>query len=188
LSPLAEVCEDTYRLSGPANPLAVASQHWHSVAVADGFFDERMANRYDALSGDMFDPGVVDPAVNFLAELAGNGPALEMGVGTGRVALPLSQRGITVEEIDLSPAMVVRLRQKPGGDAIAVTIGDFATTTLDSAFRLVYLVFNTIMNLTTQDQQVACFGNAAQHLEPGSRYHSATSGQRSWTSWHEWLG
>jgi SAM-dependent methyltransferase len=137
------------------------------VAVADGYFDERVADRYDEMSADMFDPSVVDPAVSFLAELAGDGQALELGVGTGRIALPLSQRGITVEGIDRSVAMVARLCEKPGGDIIEVTIGDFATTVLDRTFRVVYLVFNTIMNLTSQDQQVACFSNAARHLEPG---------------------
>ena len=110
---------------------------------------------------------VVDPAVGFLAELAGHGQALELGIGTGRIALPLAGRGVPVHGIDLSRAMVARLRDKPGGDAIGVTIGDFATTTVDGRFSLAYLVFNTIMNLTTQDAQVACFRNAAAHLQPG---------------------
>jgi SAM-dependent methyltransferase len=104
--------------------------------------------------------------VDFLAGLAGEGRALELGIGTGRVALPLSQRGVEVHGIDLSQAMVARLREKPGGEEIGVTIGDFATTKVDGSFSLVYLVFNTIMNLTTQDAQVACFENAAAHLEP----------------------
>ena len=115
----------------------------------------------------MFDPAVVGPAVDFLAELAGGGRALELGIGTGRIALPLAQRGVTVHGIDLSNAMVARLRAKPGGDDIGVTIGDFATTTVDGTFSVAYLVFNTIMNLTTQDAQVACFRNVAAHLEPG---------------------
>ena len=102
-----------------------------------------------------------------LAGLAGSGRALEFGIGTGRIALPLSGRGVPVHGIDLSRAMVARLRAKPGSDAIAVTIGDFATTRVDSSFSVAYLVFNTIMNLTSQDAQVACFGNAARHLEPG---------------------
>ena len=115
----------------------------------------------------MFDPTAVDPVVEFLVELAGDGTALELGIGTGRIALPLTERGITVHGIDLSEAMVARLRAKPGGADITVTIGDFATTTVDGTFSVVYLVFNTIMNLTTQDAQVACFRNAAAHLEAG---------------------
>ena len=105
--------------------------------------------------------------MSFLAGLAGAGPALEFGIGTGRIALPLSQRGVRVHGIDLSEAMVAKLREKPGADAIEVTIGDFASTRVGGTFQLVYLVFNTIENLTTQDDQVACFRNAAAHLEPG---------------------
>src|SRR5689334_2908593 len=115
----------------------------------------------------MFDPAVVEPAVDLLAELAGDGAALELGIGTGRIALPLAARGVRVQGIDLSEAMVARLRAKPGAEAIGVAIGDFATTTVDGAFSVAYLVYNTIMNLTTQDAQVACFRNAAAHLEPG---------------------
>ena len=115
----------------------------------------------------MFDAGTVDPVVDFLVELAGSGRALELGIGTGRIAVPLAQRGVPVHGIDLSGAMVARLRAKPGGEAIGVTVGDFATTRVDGSFSLVYLVFNTIMNLTTQAAQVACFRNAAAHLEPG---------------------
>jgi SAM-dependent methyltransferase len=136
----------------------------------DGYFDERVAARYDDDEeeiGGRFDPAVVGPAVDFLAELAGGGRALELGIGTGRIALPLAQRGVTVHGIDLSNAMVARLRAKPGGEDIGVTIGDFATTTVDGTFSVAYLVFNTIMNLTTQDAQVACFRNVAAHLEPG---------------------
>jgi SAM-dependent methyltransferase len=132
----------------------------------DGYFDEPVAARYDESSAEMFEPEVLDPVVDFLAGLAGEGRALELGIGTGRVALPLSQRGVEVHGIDLSQAMVARLREKPGGEEIGVTIGDFATTKVDGSFSLVYLVFNTIMNLTTQDAQVACFENAAAHLEP----------------------
>ena len=131
------------------------------------YFDERIAKGYDAGSADMFDPAVVDPAVSFLADLAEGGSALELGIGTGRIALPLSQRGVRVHGIDLSPAMVARLQAKPGADAIGVTIGDFATASVDGSFRLAYLVYNTIMNLTTQDEQVECFRNVAAHLEPG---------------------
>ena len=133
----------------------------------DGYFDERVAARYDESSPEMFDPAVVDPAVDFLVELAGNGRALELAIGTGRIALPLSQRGVPVHGIDMSNAMVARLRAKPGGEDIGVTIGDFATTTVDGPFSVAYLVFNTISNLTTQAAQVACFRNVAAHLEPG---------------------
>jgi len=115
----------------------------------------------------MFDPAVVDPAVDFLVELAGEGRALELAIGTGRIALPLAQRGVPVHGIDMSKAMVARLREKPGGDDIGVTIGDFATTTVEGTFSVAYLVFNTIQNLTTQAEQVACFRNVAAHLEPG---------------------
>jgi SAM-dependent methyltransferase len=130
-------------------------------------FGERVAERYDETTADMFDPAVVDPVVDFLAELAGNGAALEFGIGTGRIALPLAQRGVPVHGIDLSEAMVARLRAKPGAERIGVTIGDFATTTVEGLFSVAYLVFNTINNLTTQDGQVACFENVAAHLEPG---------------------
>ncbi|MFI8239064.1 class I SAM-dependent DNA methyltransferase [Streptomyces sp. NPDC085866] len=134
----------------------------------DGYFGEAVAARYDESSAEMFDPEVVDPAVDFLAELTGEGGrALELGIGTGRIALPLARRGIEVHGIDLSRAMVERLRDKPGGEAIGVTIGDFATTRVDGSFSVAYLVFNTIMNLTSQDAQVDCFRNAANHLEPG---------------------
>jgi SAM-dependent methyltransferase len=117
-------------------------------------------------SAEMSDAGTIDPIVDFLIELAGSGRALELGIGTGRIALPLARRGVAVHGIDLSRAMVARLRAKPGGEDIGVTIGDFATTTVDGTFSVVYLVFNTIENLTTQAAQVACFRNAAAHLEP----------------------
>jgi len=134
----------------------------------DGYFDESVAARYDDENeGGMFDPSVVESTVDFLAKLAGNGRALEFGIGTGRIAIPLAKRGIEVHGIDLSNAMVARLKAKPGGDQIPVTLGDFATTKVDGTFALAYLVFNTINNLTTQAAQVACFKNAASHLEPG---------------------
>jgi SAM-dependent methyltransferase len=131
------------------------------------YFGERVAARYDETSTDMFEEAEVEPVVDFLAELATDGPALELGIGTGRIALPLSRRGIRVHGIDLSEAMVARLQAKPGAEQIGVTIGDFATTTVEGRFSVAYLVFNTIMNLTTQDEQVACFQNVASHLEPG---------------------
>ena len=133
----------------------------------DGYFDERVAATYDESEGETFDPAVIDLTVDVLVELAGEGRALEFGIGTGRIALPLARRGVPMHGIDLSKAMVTRLRAKPGGGDIGVTIGDLATTTVDGSFSLAYLVFNTIMNLTTQAAQVACFRNAAAHLEPG---------------------
>lgn len=134
----------------------------------DGYFGESVAAGYDDSSGsEEFRPDVVDATARVLAELAGGGRALELGIGTGRIALPLAARGVPVHGIDMSRAMVARLRAKPGGDAIGVTIGDFAQTRVEGAFSLAYLVFNTIMNLTTQEAQVACFRNAAAHLEPG---------------------
>ena len=135
--------------------------------MPEDYFGEAVAAGYDETSADMFEPAVVDPVVDFLADLAGQGAALELGVGTGRIALPLAHRGVRVIGIDLSEAMVARLRAKPGAETIGVTIGDFATTTVEGTFSVAYLVFNTIMNLTTQDEQVACFENVAAHLEPG---------------------
>lgn len=133
----------------------------------DGYFGESVAADYDESASGMFAPDVVDPAVGFLAELAGDGRALELGIGTGRIAVPLARRGVAVHGIDMSRAMVSRLREKPGGDGIGVTIGDFATTKVDGTFSVAYLVFNTIMNLTTQAEQVSCFRNVAEHLKPG---------------------
>jgi SAM-dependent methyltransferase len=135
--------------------------------VIEDWFSGPVAERYDSLLGERGDPAVVGATVGFLAELAGEVPALELGIGTGRIALPLAARGLRVHGIDLSRDMVAQLRAKPGGEEIPVTIGDFATTKLDETFSLVYIVFNTINNLTTQDAQVACFENAAAHLEPG---------------------
>jgi SAM-dependent methyltransferase len=138
--------------------------------VPTNYFDERIAKGYEALWPELFDPAVIEPAVSFLADLAGSGAALEFGVGTGRLALPLRARGVRVHGMDLSPEMVAELRTRPGSEHLGVTIGDFATTTVDGRFTLVYLVRNTITNLTTQDEQVACFRNAAAHLEPGGRF------------------
>src|SRR5512132_112295 len=135
--------------------------------MPEDYFGERIAERYDETAADMFQAAVVEPVVDLLADLAFDGTALELGIGTGRTALPLAQRGIRVHGIDLSEAMVARLRAKPGAEQIEVTIGDFATTTVPGQFSVAYLVFNTIMNLTRQDGQVACFQNVAAHLEPG---------------------
>jgi SAM-dependent methyltransferase len=133
----------------------------------DGYFDERVAATYDESAADMFGPAVVDPVVDFLAGLAGSGRALELGIGTGRIALPLAKRGVPVHGIELSRAMAARLHAKPGAEQIGVTIGDFSTTTVEGTFAVAYVVFNTIGNLTTQAAQVACFQNVAAHLEPG---------------------
>jgi SAM-dependent methyltransferase len=130
-------------------------------------FDEQVALSYDQDAGSMYDPEVLEPTVDFLAALAGDGAALEFGIGTGRIALPLSARGVPVHGIDISEPMLEQLQSKPGSERIEMTVGDFARTRVPGTFRLVYLVFNTIMNLTTQDEQVACFENATDHLEPG---------------------
>ncbi len=131
------------------------------------YFDERIAQRYEAYWPHLFEPAAIDPVVGFLVGLAGSGDALELGIGTGRIALPLSRRGVRVHGIEISPAMAAQLRAEPGGNDIGVTIGDFATTSTDGQFSLAYLLRNTIENLTTQDEQVACFGNVARQLLPG---------------------
>ena len=136
----------------------------------EGFFGEDIASTYDERSAEMFRSEVVDPAVDLLAELAGEGRALELAIGTGRIAVPLAARGIPVAGIDDSEAMVARLRAKPGGPDVEVAIGDMTTTRVAGEFSLVYLVFNTIQNLVTQDAQVACFENAAAHLSRGGRF------------------
>jgi SAM-dependent methyltransferase len=134
----------------------------------DWFADS--AERYDDALGTMGARETIEQTVDVLAELAGDGRALEFAIGTGRIALPLAARGVPVSGIDLSEPMVEQLRAKPGGPEIPVTIGDIAKTHVDGRFRLVYLVYNTINNLTTQDAQVACFQNAADHLEPGGAF------------------
>jgi SAM-dependent methyltransferase len=135
--------------------------------MPEDYFGEQVAAQYDESSADLFEPAVVGPVVEFLAGLAGRGAALELGIGTGRIALPLARRGIRVHGIELSEAMAARLRAKPGAEQIGVTIGDFATTAVEGRFSVAYLVFNTIMNLTSQEEQVACFQNVAAHLAPG---------------------
>jgi SAM-dependent methyltransferase len=137
------------------------------VTDTDGYFGDDVAAAYDDPHDDMFSAAVVGATADFLAALAGDGRALELAIGTGRIALPLARRGVPVHGIDMSRAMVARLRAKPGGDQIGVTIGDFAATRVEGTFALAYLVYNTINNLTTQDAQVACFASAAAHLAPG---------------------
>lgn len=120
----------------------------------NGLFDERVAANYDSASSDMFKDSVLDPTIDFLAEIAGNGRALEFAVGTGRVALPLSRRGVDVSGIELSRPMIDQMTAKPDGERVEVTIGDMATTHVGGDFSLVYLVYNTISNLLSQDEQV----------------------------------
>jgi hypothetical protein len=138
--------------------------------VDEGYFGERIAAVYDERSASVFDPAVVAPTVDLLAELAGDGAALEFAIGTGRIAVPLAERGVRVAGIDNSEAMLQRLREKPGAERIEAVAGDMAATRVEGEFSLVYLVFNTIFNLTTQDGQVACFENAAAHLRAGGRF------------------
>jgi SAM-dependent methyltransferase len=138
--------------------------------VPQNIFTGSIAEEYDRDSPEMFARGVVDATVGFLVDEARGGTALEFGVGTGRIALPLSQSGVGVCGIDISADMVAQLRTKNGSDAIGLTIGDFATTRVAGTFSLVYLVYNTIGNLTDQEEQIACFRNAAAHLAPGGRF------------------
>lgn len=130
------------------------------------YFGEEVAARYDEGDEDMS----VGTVVDFLVDLAGDGRALEFGIGTGRIGLPLHERGTPVDGIDLSTAMLEQLRAKPGSEHIRAVVGDFATTTMGDTYSLVFLVFNTINNLTTQEEQVACFENAARHLVPGGHF------------------
>lgn len=138
--------------------------------TSSDLWDEETAQRYDDTSVEMFAPEVLDPAVDFLARLAGSGPALELAIGTGRVAIPLAARGIPVTGIELSQPMVDQLRRKVPAEDLPVVVGDMATTVIPGQFSLVYVVWNSIGNLRTQDEQVGCFGNAARHLAPGGRF------------------
>jgi len=131
----------------------------------DGYFDATIAATYDDPLDPMNQPAAIEPAVAFLSSLAGGGRVLEFAIGTGRIGLPLSRRGVEVHGIELSQAMLEHLRRKDGGDAIPVTVGDMTTARADGTFRLVYLMYNTITNVTTQAGQVAVFRNAATHLE-----------------------
>ena len=138
--------------------------------MTNGIFDERVAAVYDKHASEMYVDAMLVPTVEFLADLAGDGRALEFAIGTGRVALPLRVMGVDVSGIELSRPMVDQMLTKQGALRIPVTIGDMATTRVDGSFRLVYLVYNTIGNLLTQDEQVECFCNAAAHLEPGGTF------------------
>lgn len=125
-------------------------------------FGEEVAAEYDNTTR-----GDEDAAVAFLADAAGGGPALELAIGSGRVALPLAARGLRVDGIDISPQMIAQLRRRPGGDAFDVELGDFADVQVDGVYRLIYVVFNTFFNLLMQDDQVRCFENVAAHLDEG---------------------
>lgn len=138
--------------------------------MPDQHLDPVVAATYDARAAARFDPALLDVTTERLAELAGGGRALEFAIGTGRVALSLAARGVEVHGIDLSQPMLDQMRAKPGGDAISVTIGDMTTARVPGVFSLVYLVFNTIGNVTTQSAQVECFRNAAAHLRPGGQF------------------
>jgi len=136
----------------------------------DEIWDAEAARRYDTPGNGMFAPDVLGPTVDRLTELAGDGRAVEFAIGTGRVAVPLSERGVSVTGIELSGPMIEALRTKVDDDAVPVVVGDMATAVAPGTFTLVYLVFNTISNLLTQADQVACFRNAARHLSAGGRF------------------
>ncbi len=138
--------------------------------MAAGLWDDRIAAGYDDSCAEMNDPTVLEPTVDFLRDLVGDGRAIEFAVGTGRVALPLSKRGVEVHGIELSRQMVDQMLTKPGADRVEVTIGDMASTRVEGTFQLVYLVYNTITNLLSQQEQVECFRNAAAHLDPGGYF------------------
>jgi hypothetical protein len=141
--------------------------------VVENFFTGAIAREYRSLWPHLYEPAMVDPAVEFLAGLASGGSALELGIGSGRLALPLSARSVSVHGIELSPDMVEQLQLQKGAEAVGITLGDFATTKVEGrsgSFSLAYLVRNTIMNLTTQEAQVECFRNVAWHLEMGGRF------------------
>ena len=138
--------------------------------VSSDVWDQETAERYDESAAEKFAPDVLDPAVDFLARLAGTGPALELAIGTGRVAIPLAARGVPVTGIELSAPMATQLRRKVDEQQVPVVVGDMATTRVPGDFTLVYLVWNTIANLRTQREQVECFRNAARHLRPGGRF------------------
>ncbi len=141
--------------------------------VTENHFTGPIARNYASLWPHLFEPAMIDPPVDFLSEMARGGAALELGIGTGRLALPLSGRGVEVLGIELSPDMVEEFGRQPGSDVIDVTLGDFSSARVEDrggSFSLAYLVRNTIMNLTTQDAQVGCFRNVAWHLELGGRF------------------
>ena len=151
-----------------ANGWRRAGDPCHAAPVPKNYFDERIAKTYDAKWAELFEPAVVDPAVSFLADLAGTGAALELGIGTGRIAIPLSQRDVRVHGIDLSPDMVAQLQAKPGTDDIGVTIGDFATTSVGGTFKLAYLVRNTIANRPPKTNRLRAFATSPRIWNPAA--------------------
>lgn len=153
-------CVDSSRLRPAKYWLVTSSELW-TRATAD---------RYDAEENEMSSDAVLGPTLAFLAELAEDGRALEFAIGTGRVGVPLRERGVPVVGIEFSEHMAAVLRQKIDEDTLPVTIGDMAKTVVPGDFTLVYLVYNTISNLLTQDEQIECFRNAARHLSPGGRF------------------
>jgi SAM-dependent methyltransferase len=169
------------------NPVAGTAGLPRRLAAMDGFdpatsFGPDVAGKYDsALRGDEA------AACRFLAETANGGRALEFAIGTGRIALPLAEAGVDVSGIELSPDMVRQLRSKPGGSAIDVTQGDMSTVVVAGEFTLVYLVYNTIFNLLTQDDQVRCFENAARHLTADGAFVVEAAVPSAWTAQHEYV-
>ncbi len=158
-------------MTGPDCVFVVVGEcQWQTLPMGSIAWDEEIAGVYDATYAALAEPSVVDPMVDVLAGLAGEGAALEFAVGTGRIALPLSARGIPVHGIELSPDMVEQLHGKTGADAVPVTVGDMTTTRLPDRFELVYIVANSLMNVTTQEEQLAVFSNAAAHLAPGGHF------------------
>lgn len=150
-------------------PVAMSALIREGVAMTSSdVWSAEEAERYDEASAFMYASSVLEPAVGYLATLAGAGPALEFAIGTGRIAIPLIDRGVAVSGIELSPAMVEQLRKK--GRDVPVVVGDMATSTVPGEFSLVYLVWNGLGNVRTQSEQVACFQNAARHLAPGGRF------------------
>ena len=156
------------RLASPKFGWQPAWARGRLLSVGSITWGREIAEVYDETYAAKFEPPVLGPIVDVLADLAGGRPALEFAVGTGRVALPLAARGIAVHGIELSPHMAEQLRPKPGADAVPVTVGDMTTTRVPGIFALVYLVANTIMNVITQDDQLAVFATAGAHLEPGA--------------------
>ena len=160
-------------MSGPRENAVDAEARGASgsrIVTSSDVWDDETAQTYDDDSADMFAPGVLGPTVDLLARLADGGPALELAIGTGRVGIPLASRGVPVSGIELSEAMVAMLRTKVDAEALPVWLGDMATTRVPGEFALVYLVYNALSNLRTQDEQVACFRNASAHLRPGGRF------------------
>src|SRR2546423_2731230 len=165
---IARASSGTFKRSVVRNAASTSMRRSYDEGVEYGpeTYGERVADVYD----EWYKLGDTAPEAALLAELAGGGRALELGIGTGRVALPLAARGVDVNGIDASPAIVEKLRAKPGGDKIPVTIGDMADVPVEGEFALVFIVFNTFFMLTSQEAQVRCFRNIAKHLEPAGRF------------------